>query len=671
MNPLRGLSCALFAVLAMLASVPAVAAPTAADFARHEQFRDAKLSPRGDYIAASAVIDGHVALSLIRLSDMKGVNVRARDSREIVDFWWVSPDRVMYTIGERFGALEAPSSTGELYAVDADGGSDGIVFGSRMGGQGASHIRHGTSRFAIADLIDPLLDDPRHALIAIYPVNGVRQGYSMNSAASGVFPEAALLDLRNGATKTVTISPLRDASFAADNHGVVRFAYGADVDQARKVWYRGGDGQDWTLLFDESKDGHRYTPLAFDRKGEAVYFRCDDGHGPAGLCVWNVATRKLDTLWRGEVAGVESLVPYFDGHGAIALRSMPDRYATTLIDRDAPGAKLLAALMQQFPGEDVCITSSALDGSRVTFFVSSDRDPGQFFLYDATTRKATALFARRPWIKPDEMAVMEPIALKARDGLALHGYLTRPRGKEDVKNLPLVVYVHGGPYFVRDAWDFDPGVQFLASRGYAVLQVNFRGSGGYGQAFEQKGYRQWGGAMQDDVTDATRWAIAQGIADPKRVCIYGASYGGYAALEGAEKEPGLYRCAIGYVGVYDLRLMYTRGDVPQHTSGENYLKRVLGEDEDELWERSPVAHADRIQAKVMLVVGGQDWRAPPVQSDAMRSALTRAHIEPEWLYQRTEGHGFYDEKHVEDLLTRVGAFLDANIGAHADAVASH
>jgi dipeptidyl aminopeptidase/acylaminoacyl peptidase len=263
------------------------------------------------------------------------------------------------------------------------------------------------------------------------------------------------------------------------------------------------------------------------------------------------------------------------------------------------------------------------------------------------------------------MAAMEPVAFKARDGLALHGYLTRPPGKDDAKNLPMVVYVHGGPYFVRDAWEYDRDVQFLASRGYAVLQVNFRGSGGYGHAFQQKGYREWGGAMQDDVTDATRWAIAQGIADPKRVCIYGASYGGYAALEGAEKEPSLYRCAIGYVGVYDLRLMYTRGDTPQFTSGENYLKQVLGEDEGVLWERSPVAHPERLKARIMLIAGGEDARVPPVQADAMRSALAKAHVDYEWLYQRTEGHGFYDEKHVEDLLTRVGAFLDASLGGAA------
>jgi dipeptidyl aminopeptidase/acylaminoacyl peptidase len=265
------------------------------------------------------------------------------------------------------------------------------------------------------------------------------------------------------------------------------------------------------------------------------------------------------------------------------------------------------------------------------------------------------------------MAASEPVAVKARDGLPLHGYLTRPPGHDPAKQLPLVVFVHGGPYGIRDDWEFEPHVQMMASRGYAVLQVNYRGSGGYGHAFEVAGHREWGGRMQDDVTDATQWAVAQGVADPKRICIFGGSYGGYAALEGAVKEPDLYACSIGYVGVYDLRLMFTRGDIPQSSSGDNYLKNVLGEDESVLWDRSPVAHVDRLKAKVMLIVGGQDQRVPPVQGESMRIALNKAHIPYEWLYQRTEGHGFYDEKNTEDMFAKVIAFLDHNIGGHSEA----
>jgi dipeptidyl aminopeptidase/acylaminoacyl peptidase len=224
------------------------------------------------------------------------------------------------------------------------------------------------------------------------------------------------------------------------------------------------------------------------------------------------------------------------------------------------------------------------------------------------------------------------------------------------------VLVHGGPYGEHDSWEYDATVQALASRGYAVLQVNYRGSGGYGAAFVEAGLREWGGKMQDDVTDATRWAIAQGIADPRRICIFGNSYGGYAALAGAEKEPDLYRCAIGYVGVYDLRMMYKRGDIPQTVFGKNYLKRALGEDQDELYDRSPIAHVDRLKASVMLIVGGSDLRVPESQGKRMHAALRDRNIEHEWLYQRNEAHGFYNETHVEEMYRSVMAFLDRNIG---------
>ncbi len=649
------------AILLALIALPAAAEIPLADFARHEQFRDAKLSPKGDYLAATAVIDGKAILSLIRLADMKGVNLRPRDNKELADFWWVSDDRVVYTIGERYGALETPVSAGELYAVNADGTGDTNIFGYRVGNQGATHIKKGASRRAHAVLIDTLEDEPRHALIATYAWNGAGGGWS----STGVFAEVERIDVYTGATTRVTTSPMRNATLVTDNHGVVRFAYGSDNDQATELWYRAGDGKDWELLFDEKGYKQVFLPVMFNRKGDAVYMTCDGQHGHGGLCLWDVAKRTHKILWSGAASDLKGVTYAADGQDIVALRSMPGRIATTLLDRKSPEAELLVELSPQFAGDDVEITSASRDGSRIVFRVSSDRNPGQFFLYDAKTRKATLLFAARPWIKPEQMAAVEPIALKARDGMELHGYLTRPAGKPEAKTLPLVVYVHGGPYGIRDYWEFDPQVQMLASRGYAVLQVNFRGSGGYGDAFVEAGYMEWGAKMQDDVTDATRWAIAQGIADPKRICIFGGSYGGYAAMQGVVKEPDLYQCAIGYVGVYDLNLMKSRGDIPQTIHGDNYLKKVLGEDEAVLRARSPAANVSRIKAKLMLIVGGQDKRVPPVQGQTLRSALNKAHIEHEWLYQRTEGHGFYDEGNIEDMYAKIEAFLDRSIGVGA------
>ena len=444
-------------IFLLLASAASSAAEVPlSDFAKHEQFRDVKISPEGDYLAASAVVDGKTILSLIRLSDMQGVNLRPRADSELAQFWWVAPHRVMYTVGESLGELEAPVATGELYAVNADGSGAALIFGQRLGGQGSTHIAHGVGRLAYGELIDPLLDDPKQALIASYPANGANLGYTRSASANGVFPEVLRIDLFNGATNPVTTSPLRNARFLTDNEGVVRFAFGADADQAVKVWYRAGDGKPWEEVFDENKDHFEVTPMAFDRKEDAVYFDCGGEHNVGGLCRWDIATRKLSTLWSGTESGIDGLVQTFDDKDVVAIRTMPGRTATTLLDKNAPEAKLLVSLMQQFPSEDVHITSHTRDGKKAVVLISSDTDPGQFFLYEEGSRKLTFLLARRPWIKPEQMASMEPITLKARDGLLLHGYLTRPPGKNDAKNLPLVVFVHGGPYYIRDRWAYDP-----------------------------------------------------------------------------------------------------------------------------------------------------------------------------------------------------------------------
>ncbi|MDR1990797.1 MAG: S9 family peptidase, partial [Acidobacteriaceae bacterium] len=617
--------------------------------AKHSRFRDIKISPEGDYLAASSVRDGQAILSLIRLSDMNGVSVRPRDNNEVQNFVWVAPHRLIYTISEKTTGLEAPQSTGELFGVNADGGSRDTLFSSRM------KYRATDVSTAIATLVYPYKAIDGRVLIA---------KSSWNGSMDGVYPDAQWMNISNGTLSPVIKAPLLNATFVADNHGEVRFAYAQGMDQMARVYYRGKGGR-WELLLDESRKDPVATPLRFNHDDSAVYFDCGGAKNVGGLCVWDVAMRKFTTLWSGTVSGVLGLLSSFDGQDIFAIRSMPGAAKTSLIGDSAEGA-LLASLMKQFPDDDVTLTSHTADGKKVVFLVSSDRNPGEFYLYDADTHKATLLFERRPWIKPAQMARMEPITLKARDGLALHGYLTRPADNAQGKNLPLVVYVHGGPYGIRDPWEFDPMVQAMASRGYAVVQINYRGSGDYGRAFMFAGYHEWGGKMQDDVTDATHWAITQGIADPKRICIFGASYGGYAALEGAVKEPDLYRCTIGYVGVYDLLLMYKSGDIPQSTYGKNYLKTVaLGENETELWGRSPIAHVDRLKAKVMLIVGGADTRVPPEQGEGLHNALNKANIAHEWLYQRTEGHGFYDEANRADLLTRVIAFLNANIGAAA------
>lgn len=310
-------------------------------------------------------------------------------------------------------------------------------------------------------------------------------------------------------------------------------------------------------------------------------------------------------------------------------------------------------------GEPVFITSASKDGRLQLVRTWSGSNPGDFFLYDTVAKKLEHLISRSEWIDPEKMASVEPFSFAARDGVQVHGYLTRPKGVTQASSM--VVMPHGGPFGIYDTWDYDRDAQMLAAAGYAVLQVNFRGSGNYGRAFQQAGARQWGGTMQDDVTDATRWAITQGHANAQKVCIYGASYGAYAALMGVAKEPTLYRCAAGYVGIYDLPIMYTAGDIQENKSGEMYLREWLG-DRASLTAISPVNLADRIKVPVFLAAGGKDERAPMQHSQRMEAALKKAGGSVESLYYPTEGHGFYTEPHQREYYSKLLAFLAQSLG---------
>lgn len=598
---------------------------------------------------------------MIDLANSKGVNIRPRGDDEIDDFWWVGPNRVLYTLSTVEGGLEQPRGTGELLAVDADGEANDILFGQRVEGQEAgSHIKKKKSELAAATLIDTLRDDDEHVLISTIP---------FDSGYEGAMPEVFKLDVKDGSKSKLFSAPLRNADFLADHKGVVRFAYAPGVDSLMRVMYREGDGKDWEEVYKAKDRTGAEQPLAFDRTNEIVYWRCEKEGAVAAVCTWNVKERTFKPVWSSKDVDMTALVTSLDEQDVVAVTSMPGRAAVNPLDKNADAIKTLIELMKQFPGEEVSITSCDKAGVRCIVKVASDINPAEFFLVDSKAKKLQPVLKSASWIDPEKMASMEPFAIKSRDGLTLNGYLTKPLGKEAEKNLPLVVLVHGGPHTVRDYWKYDDHVQLLASRGYAVLQVNFRGSRGYGANFEVAGYREWGAKMQDDVTDATKWAIAQGSVDPKRICIFGGSYGGYAALMGTVREPDLYRCAIGYVGVYSLPLMFSRGEGQQSLYGENYLKKVVGEDQALLAQRSPVNNVDKIKAKIMIIAAGMDKRVPPVHSQDLRIALEKKGIAHEWLYQRNEAHGYYDEKNREDMFTKLVAFLDANIGASAGAAA--
>jgi dipeptidyl aminopeptidase/acylaminoacyl peptidase len=354
--------------------------------------------------------------------------------------------------------------------------------------------------------------------------------------------------------------------------------------------------------------------------------------------------------------------PVYDA-GGVRLSRVDHHLLGFTCERDKPTVvwtdqrmQILQTLIdREFPATKNDFTSRSDDLQWMIVFAHSDRDPGTYYMLNTTKPTLEQLVVTMPWIKPAKMAEMRPITYQARDGLTIHGYLSLPAGS-DGKNLPLIVNPHGGPW-VRDEWGFNPEIQFFASRGYAVLQMNFRGSTGYGSGFEAAGFGQWGLSMQDDITDGVKWAIAQGIADPKHIAIYGASYGGYAAMAGLAFTPELYCCGINYVGVTDIKLLLKT--LPKSWNRE-IVEAMTGNskrDGKQLEATSPMDHPERIRVPVLFAYGRLDDRVDLKHGTEMAGDLRARGIPVTLIVRQDEGHGFRHWDNKIELYKAMEEFL--------------
>jgi len=635
-------------------AAPAVAQVDADRFVRREQFRDMALSPGGDYLAATLPLEDRTGLVVLRLSDMKPTaRFSLGRNTDIAWFRWVNDERVLLGVADKFGMLAEPQFTGEVVGVDARTGHGEMMVGQRVDdGGAATRIKPKKVEAVWARLTDDLPQDDNNVVLTV-------AGFEDDA-----YTRAERMDVRSGRRTTLARVPVRRADFGTDHHGVVRFAVGADTDNYSRLYYREGEDADWRLINDERTSGHWERPIGFSADGATAYLLSDQSSGPDAILAWDVASGQRTQVLRDGVVDPQEIIYASSGVrepiGALFMDGVP---RTEFFKPDHPDARLQRMLEHAFEGELVRITSRTTDGRQALALVTSDRNSGDFFLFDTVAKTAQHLVSRREWLDPLQMARSRPVSLKARDGLPLHGYLTLPRDS-DGKGLPMVLLPHGGPYYVKDSWEFNDEAQMLAAAGYAVLRVNFRGSAGYGSAFETAGAKQWGGAMQDDLTDATRWAIAQGIADHGRICIYGASYGAYAALMGVAKEPDLYRCAAGYVGVYDL-VTRNRALSDGARSLGTWSRDWLGTDPDALRAVSPNDQAGRIKVPVFLAAGGEDEIAPVEHTRMMERALKGAGVPVQSLYYPTEGHGFYTQDHLREYYGRLLGFLHNQLQADA------
>lgn len=635
----------MLAVLGLASTAHAQQPVDLEPFLKKDVITDIKISPTGEHYALTVPMEDRTVLAIARRSDMEfTAKIQGDKHSTIADFWWVNDDRVVVSTAQKFGSEDQPHLTGDLYAVNADGSRMKVLFD----GQGADSALSQQAAF----MVDTLANDDRSVLVSIMVVG------------DEPLTRVEKLDVYSGNRSTVATAPVRRARFATDAAGNVRFAQGAGSDNVSKLYYRADNAAEWRLLNDEGKSGHIEWPLGFSGDGSKAYLQAEKSDGPDAIIEIDIATDARTERLRDVVVDPYAPIYNHDGRVPAGAFFMHKRIGTRFLDEQSATARLYRKLEKAFPGQAVAVTSVTEDGRLLLVKAWSDRNPGDFLLFDTVTNNAALIFSRRSWFDPDKMSPTHAIAFKARDGLALHGYLTVPLNAKAEK-LPMVVIPHGGPFGLFDAWEFDDEAQMLSKAGYAVLRVNFRGSGNYGRTFTHAGARQWGRAMQDDVTDATHWAIAENIADPGRICLYGASYGGYASLMGVAKEPDAYRCAVGYVGVYDLALMH-KEDSAESESMRRWVEDWVGE-RSSLEQVSPTHLASRIKVPIFLAAGGEDEIAPIAHSKRMEKALKAAGVPVETLYFDTEGHGFYTEPHRREFYGKLLDFLQRHLSGSPNA----
>jgi dipeptidyl aminopeptidase/acylaminoacyl peptidase len=661
------LACAaVFSHAAVAAEPPA--RPPIADFFENPEFSGALLSPSGKYLAVRVAAKGkdkdqRDRLAVVTLSDNSVLAVGNFSDADIGDFEWVNDDRLVFTATDRsVGQGDLRYAPG-LYAINRDGSK----FRQLVSRSGKPFITVSQGGFGNRELLpwNTYLLGQRNAQDSEY----VFVEYASRSSPGQV----DYVDLQRLNTLTGRITsfqrPGQSRSWLLDNNGEPRLTTTVEKGVST-IYYRDpAQQQQWRPLthfntYTGGKDA--FSPLAFGPDG-TLYVVTNAGKDKSAVHTYDLATGKVSEKPVVELAGYDfSGRLIMNQHKMLGIRHLTDARGTTWVDQD------MKAMQEQvdsmLPNTVNLLTPPVRPEAPWVLVVAySDLFPTRTMLYNSETKKLTVIGGSHPNIKAQQMAQQTLVHYKARDGLDIPAWLTVPQGAG--KNLPLVVLVHGGPYVRGSSWGWDAQVQFLASRGYVVLEPEYRGSTGFGVKHFRAGWRQWGLKMQDDIADGTRWAIAQGTADPKRICIAGASYGGYATLMGLINDPDLYKCGVDWVGVTDINLLYDghwnfTSDLPD--GWKQYgMPSLIGDqvkDAEQLKATSPLLQAARITQPLLLAYGGADMRVPLPHGTKFYNAVKQTNPNVEWIEYEEEGHGWALPKNRIDFWGRVEKFLDKNIG---------
>lgn len=634
----------------MLGLIAAAASALAADpaprvpvepFFRHADYGSFKISPSGKYVAGIVPVNGRGGLVAIDLDTRKPGHATTVNVSDIGWFEWVNDDRLVFTVIDLQTGGGMQRGTG-LFTVKPDGRQFQVLARPPAGNfQRTPRL----TRFlaALNDGSDDILviaNDSNERYFDVYRMNVDTGRKTLQS-----------LDKPGDVVRWV-----------ADRKGAVRAAVTAEKDGNTRVYWRPSDSAPWEKIGEYRLRNQSMVPVGFD--------------GDGSLLIASNIGRDLQALYRfnPETKGLGDLLlahPHADVGGDLIYDFRKQRVVGAAYNADKPGvawfdddwARAQAMVDKALP--DHFNVMSRSNGPRALVFSYSDIDPGTYFLLDLDKRRLEHLIDTRRAIKPATMPTRKPVRYIARDGLPIPGWLTVPRDAV-ATNLPLVVRVHGGPWVHGAGWRWNDEAAFLASLGYAVLEPEFRGSAGWGVRHFQASIKQWGRAMQDDLDDGVDWLVKEGVVDPKRVCIMGASYGGYAVMMGLARNPERWRCGVNYVGVTDINLMFdvTWSDMASSVFMNSTARELLGDqvaDAEQLKATSPLEQAARIRAPVLMAYGANDARVPLVHGEKMRDALLARGVPVEWVVYAGEGHGFLLEANRFDFYRRVAAFLAKNL----------
>ena len=619
-------------------------------YAKPSQFTDVKISPTGEYLAStSRNEEGTVSLTVLDLRKNKILSVtRGKGKESVSTFNWLNDDRLLLSMAREVGSREQPVSTGELIAMDADGSNKSILTGRRSK----------TKDYRFSSIVDILPDEPNQVLI-----------FSLDLTASEPFLDLYKMKISNGRKKAMGRIPVRGydgnlPTVVTNSKGEALVAQGIDPrgDRNKVVLLARQDvNSEWETLLERETYVGNFNPISFLDDDETLIGLSNFETDTLAIATFNIKTKKHEVLLSHPKSDLLPIMSVAGGTMDEIVGGVYEHTDTGILFLDEvknpKNQELIARLSSTFKNQSVFITSATKDNSQIILSTFSANHPPMFYSYNSKQGKLSVLTPGRPWLKKNAIPTTQIVSYKSRDGMTITGLLTLPKDRE-AKDLPFVLMPHGGPHGPYDTiYDLSPDAKVLASHGYAVLQPNFRGSGGYGLNFETAGFRKWGNEMINDMTDGTQFLIEQGIVDEDKMCVYGASYGGYAAIQSVIREPDLYKCAIGFVGVYSLNLMREMGDIPESAFGVNYLKHVLPEGETED-EQDPIKNVDKIKVPIFIIQGEEDVRVPKEHAFALRDALKERNHPYEWMMKKGEAHGFYNPDNNIERWQEMLAFLE-------------